>query len=74
MVGHQHPGMHLPAGLGASLAERVEESLAVLVVLEVLAALVAAGHDMIHRVRVLTRAALSTLPAKYQFPAISICN
>ena len=48
MVSHQAVRMHLPLGLGASLTQRGEELLAVVVVLEDILTLVPTVHDVIH--------------------------
>ena len=48
VIAHQAIGMHLPAGLFASLAQRLQESVAVLVVRENRLAAIAPVQDVVH--------------------------
>jgi hypothetical protein len=48
VIAHQAIGMHLPAGLFASLAQSLQESVPVLVVSENRLAAITAIHDMVH--------------------------
>lgn len=47
MIAHETPGMDLPAGFLARLAERVEEATTVSVVAEDRLAMVAAAHEVV---------------------------
>ena len=53
MVGHQAPGLEVPAGLLTGLAQGLQEEFAVLIVLEDRLAPVAPIHDMVDRTRIL---------------------
>jgi hypothetical protein len=53
MIAHQTKGMYLPAGFGASLAQRGEEPLPILIIAENGFPPVAAAHHMINRAGIL---------------------
>jgi hypothetical protein len=49
MIPHQAPGMHLPAGFGASLAKRFQKALPVRRIANDALPLIDAAHHMINR-------------------------
>ena len=51
MIGHEAPGMDLPAGFGAGFAEGLEEDFAIFFAEEDRLAAVAAVHDVVNRSR-----------------------
>ena len=53
MIVHQAIGMHLPAGLGAALAQGFQKKLAVLVILENRLPPISPVHDVINRAGIL---------------------
>ena len=53
MIRHEHVGVDLPPGLGASISQRLDEPLPILVILENSFPPIPAVHDVINRLRIL---------------------
>src|ERR1035441_1123319 len=68
MVAHQHVGMNPKAGLLARFAQRLQESLAVLIILENLLPVSPTGHHVIGRPRILDANRPGHVPARLPRP------